>query len=142
MHLLLSVVGFIVNCLNGNHIAIQRENYIMYMSSHIDSIIDNYLDEHNSTITEMAKRYKHVDRPDAGYDRHRPDDDPVESAELLRRLIENSEKMKVLRTLENAGISIHVRALFVEQYTRNYLDSPLLANLSAGGLWNDWKFEM
>ena len=139
MRLLLSIFGFIVNSLNDNHNAVQRENYIMHMSSHIDSIIDNYLEEHNSSITELVKRYR---RTDQGYDHHAPEDDPAESAELLRNLAENNEKMKMLRTLENAGVSIRVRELLVEQYTRNYSESPLLVNLSAGGLWNDWNFEM
>jgi hypothetical protein len=110
--------------------------------THSESTIDDYLDEHNASITEMAKRYRHMDHPDQGYDRHAPDDDPIESVELLRRLIMNNEKMKVLRTLENTDFSIHVRKLLVEDYTRNHSESPLLVNLSAGGLWEDWNFEM
>jgi len=142
MRLLLSLMGFIANCLYNNHIPVRYENYIMYMSSNVESIIDSYLEEHNSSITEMAKRYRRIDRPDEGYDRHAPDDDPDASSELLRKLIENNEKMKVLRSLENTRTSLNVRRQIAEQYIRNDSESPLVLNITAGGLWDDWNFSI
>ena len=141
MNFLLSVTSFISYWLCDNHIAIRHDNYIMRMT-HSESTIDDYLDEHNASITEMAKRYRRMDHPYQGYDRHAPEDDPIESAKLMKELVENNEKMRVLRTLENTDFSIHVRKLLVEDYTRNHSESPLLVNLSAGGLWEDWNFEM
>lgn len=135
MVLLLSIFGFIARMLHD----VRPDHHIMYMASP-----DSQVEQHNVSVGEMMARYRtsSVGNLDRGFDRHLPEDDPLVQTELLRKLFENNEKMKVLRTLENTSRSVELRAVIAEDYLRNHSESPLTLNLSAGGLYSDWEFDI
>jgi hypothetical protein len=137
MSWLLSTAGFILGVLHNGHIGIHRNNFIMHSAAAIDEKFD-YLEEHNFSISELAKRRRINDHVDSGCDRHLPEDDPVILEREIARLSEMHEKMKVLRALENTSLSIYDRVAIAEQYCRNCSESPLVFNVSAGGLCDDW----
>jgi|LauGreSBDMM110SN_4_FD.fasta_scaffold21838_2 thioesterase domain-containing protein len=134
MRLLLSIVGFIMQIVYNNHIGIREDNIVMYLSK------PDYLEEHNITISEMIKRRNRVENPDSGYDRHKPEDNSTH--EEIARIIEKHEKMKTLRYLENENNSLNERIIIAEHYTRDHNESPLVLNLTKGGLLKDWDFEI
>jgi len=135
MVLLLSIFGLIARTLN----EVRHDHHIMYMTSS-----DSQVEQHNVSVGEMMERYRKstIGNLDHGFDRHMPDDDPFENAEMIRRIIENNKKMKVLRTLENTNYSMDLRAVIAQDYLRNHSESPLTFNLSAGGLLDDWEFDI
>ena len=134
MRLLLSILGFIAQFLYNNHIGIREDNIIMHLSK-----LD-YLEEHNVTISEMIKRNNRFENPDSGFDRHKPEDNSTH--EEIARIIENYEKMKTLRYLENENNSLNERIIIAEHYNRDHNNSPLVLNITKGGLMKDWDFEI
>jgi len=134
MHLLLSFFAFVVKFLYHSHIGIREDNMIMYLSK------PDYSEEHNVTISEMIKRRNRFKNPDSGYDRHKPEDDSM--VEEMARIIENYEKMKTLRYLENENNSLNERIIIAERYLTDHNESPLVLNLTKGGLMKDWDFEI
>jgi hypothetical protein len=65
---------------------------------------------------------------------------PDDSPEKLQKITMNYEKYKLLKKLESNSIPLHEKIKFIEQ---NYLfDEQLSLNLLAGGLLEDWNFEM
>jgi len=65
---------------------------------------------------------------------------PDDSREKLEQIYYNHEKYKLLKSLESNEFSVYEKIQFIEQ---NYLfDEQLSSNLLAGGLLEDWNFEM
>jgi hypothetical protein len=63
-----------------------------------------------------------------------------DSPEKLQEIIMNYEKYKLLKKLESNSISLYEKIKFIEE---NYLfDEQVSSNLIAGGLLEDWNFEM
>lgn len=57
---------------------------------------------------------------------------------LLMKIVENSKKMALLKTLENKDISSDVKILFIDEYKKNNESKIPTVNIKSGGLFKDW----
>jgi hypothetical protein len=57
---------------------------------------------------------------------------------LLMKIVENSKKMALLKTLENKDISNDVKILFIDEYKKNNESKIPTVNIKGGGLFKDW----
>ena len=69
---------------------------------------------------------------------HRFNENNDTNSFIIIKLIENYEKMELLKTLENKKLSILTKTLYIEEYNKLNEEKVSSINLKAGGLYKDW----
>ena len=68
----------------------------------------------------------------------------IEDKSALKKIIENNEKKNVLNCLESNNVSLIYKLNKIDELNKLYYEDsdPKIGNLSKGGLFCDWNFEI
>jgi hypothetical protein len=90
----------------------------------------------NNLTAILAKPYNSRFNKHSGFD-GRFNESEIDD-ELLYNISISFYKHKLLKTLENADISVFTKLEYIEKYNSENEKSKHAPNMEAGGLWKDW----
>lgn len=93
---------------------------------------------------ETILKHEHVNHYDklSGYDMRFPGK-PDLNEELILKIKKNMDQLDLLKILENPGIGMRFKQVQLEQYELLHGEgNAMIPNITAGGLFQDYEFDM
>jgi hypothetical protein len=131
--------GFILRKIKNNHIVLNDSISANAVSKRLRSYSEEF-DNHNDTSNAFTKNNENTffkGRP--GYDERYNSSNHKSGDDVILNITKFNMQMKLLKTLENKGVSIHNKITLIEHYNKDEKHSPILPNILAGDLYKDWE---